>query len=118
MFVGVKQTRRGAVGARRLEVTHPRHADACLPLRRRGSPASTACFVDLSKVVGGPPSRAMTGVLTQRRAPRLFRSRLQVFLQTWHQLHQVAGAEAVVELMHQYVVPGILDRAGAAGQRE
>ena len=41
-----------------------------------------------------------------------------MLLQPGHQLHQVAGAVAVVELPHQDVVPAVLHCAGAAGQRE
>jgi hypothetical protein len=49
---------------------------------------------------------------------RLLRRGFQVLLQPRHQLDQVAGAEPIVELMHQYVVPRILHSTSAARQRE
>jgi hypothetical protein len=48
----------------------------------------------------------------------LLRSRLQMLLQARHQLDQVARPMAAVELPQQNVVPAVLHRAGAAGERE
>src|SRR5690242_15171786 len=49
---------------------------------------------------------------------RLLCRGLQMLLQPRHQLDQVAGAEPVVELVDQYVVPRVLHGTGAARQRE
>src|SRR3981189_3456875 len=45
-------------------------------------------------------------------------SRLLAFVESRHQLGEVAGPEADVELLAQDVVPAVLAGAGRAGQRE
>jgi hypothetical protein len=41
-----------------------------------------------------------------------------VLLQTRHQLDEVAGTEAVVELMHENALPGVAAGARRAAQRD
>src|SRR5580700_8724664 len=50
-------------------------------------------------------------------SPRTGR-RNSLLLQPGHQLDEIAGAEAVVELMDEDAVPGVAAGAGRAGQRE
>src|SRR5579862_94105 len=66
--------------------------------------------VKLSRAV--TPSQRAAGQL-----PRLLPF-VAMLVEARHQLDEIAGAEAVVELVPQNVLPGIAAGAGRAGQRE
>src|SRR6266700_1888260 len=64
-----------------------------------------------SLIAGGAP-------LEWRAPSKSTTSRHLAFVEARHQLGEVAGPEADVELLAQNVVPAILAGAGRAGQRE